>query len=73
VLGLEVVQQSPMALFMRLGGDHVYTAVETPRPSGDMPLLYHNGVDVASDEDVLESYDWLLAAKDEYGIKNIIN
>lgn len=71
VLGLEVVQQAPMALFVRLGGDHVYAAVETAGDHGDMPLLHHNGLDVGSDDEVDQSYQKILDVRDDYGIQQV--
>ncbi|WP_405641003.1 VOC family protein [Streptomyces uncialis] len=70
VLGLEVVQQAPMALLVRLGSDHCYAAVETPG-EGEMPLMNHNGLDVASDEEVRQAHETLHEVKDEYGIRQI--
>jgi catechol-2,3-dioxygenase len=71
VLGLEVVQQAPMALFIRLGGNHVYACVETHGDRPDMPLLYHNGLDLGSKEEVDEAHAKLLAVSEEYGIRQI--
>ena len=71
VLGLEVVQQAPVALFIRLGGSHVYACVETNADRPEMPLLYHNGLDVASREEVDQAYEKILAVKDDYGIRQV--
>ncbi|MCQ8191069.1 VOC family protein [Streptomyces rugosispiralis] len=71
VLGLEVVQQAPMALFVRLGGNHCYAVVETPGSGQDMPLMNHNGLDLASEEEVGEAYDALQRVADEYGIRKL--
>lgn len=71
VLGLEVVQQAPIALFVRLGSDHCYAVVETPGGDQDMPLMNHNGIDLASDDEVRGAFDMLQRVKDEYGIKRL--
>jgi catechol-2,3-dioxygenase len=73
VLGLEVVQQATMALFIRLGGDHVYACVETRGERSQMPLLYHNGLDVSSREAVDESYQAILEVQEDYGIQQVTN
>jgi catechol 2,3-dioxygenase-like lactoylglutathione lyase family enzyme len=73
VLGLEVVQQAPMALFIRLGSDHCYAVVETRRGDREMPLLNHNGIDLATEEEVREAYDTLQRVKDDYGIRKLTN
>jgi catechol 2,3-dioxygenase-like lactoylglutathione lyase family enzyme len=70
VLGFEVVQQAPVALFIRLGGQHCYAVVENPKAQ-EMPLMAHNGIDLASEEEVREAYDVLQQVKDEYGIKRL--
>jgi catechol 2,3-dioxygenase-like lactoylglutathione lyase family enzyme len=65
-LGLEVVQQAPVALFIRLGSQHCYAVVENPRAQ-EMSLMAHNGIDLASEEEVRNAYDMLQQVKDEYG------
>lgn len=70
VLGLEVAQQAPVALFVRLGSEHCYAVVETPTET-EMPLMAHNGIDLATEDEVREAYDRLLAVKDEYGIRRL--
>ncbi|MFC9502817.1 VOC family protein [Streptomyces sp. NPDC057002] len=71
VLGLEVVQQAPMSLFIRLGSDHCYAVVETQGSVQEMPLMNHNGIDLASEEEVRQAHEALKAVKDEYGIKKL--
>src|SRR5947209_18360149 len=44
-LGLEVVRTSPVSLFVRLGGDHVYAVVKQKQLK-PMDRINHNGVDV---------------------------
>ncbi|MCP2339371.1 VOC family protein [Actinomadura rupiterrae] len=72
VLGLEVIQHAPIALMVRLGGDHVYVCVETPKAAQhEMPLLGHNGIDLGSREEVDEAHAKISAVRDEYGIRKM--
>ena len=68
VLGMEVVQTSPLSLMVRKGTDHVYAVVEAPA-EGKMNMLNHNGFEVNSHEEVDAAYQQLLAIKDEWGLK----
>jgi catechol 2,3-dioxygenase-like lactoylglutathione lyase family enzyme len=70
VLGLRCMQNSPVSLMLRLGGDHIYIAVQTGKKNG-MGLMNHNGLDVGSDEEVRRSYELLKSVKDEYGLGKI--
>lgn len=70
VMGFEVIQRAPVALLLRLGGDHTYVAVETRNPNG-MGLFNHNGVDVSTEDDVRVAYETLVSVQDEYGIQRI--
>jgi len=70
VLGFEVAELSPMAMWIRCGGDHVYVVVETGKDQ-EMAQLNHNGIDVASNEDVDQAYKALDKVKEIYGIKRI--
>ncbi|WP_235010370.1 VOC family protein [Mycobacterium sp. 3519A] len=70
VLGFEVMQVSPVSMQIRKGTHHTYVVVETREP-GRMGLLDHNGIDVASREDVDAAYRVLVAVKDAYGIQRI--
>ena len=70
VLGFEVVQLSPVSLLLRLGTDHTYVVVETGEP-GHMAILDHNGLHVATREEVEEAHRMLHEAKDEYAIRRI--
>lgn len=69
VLGLDVIQTSPISLMVRKGTDHVYAVVETPTDDKAMSMLNHNGFEVQSAEEVQESYEALLKVKDEWGLK----
>lgn len=71
VLGFEVLQLSTVSLLVRHGSDHTYVVVETPAASHDMALLNHNGLDVATKEDVDAAHEKLEAVKERYGIRRI--
>ena len=43
-MGFEVVQPSKIALWFRLGSQHIYVCVENRSKKEEMPFLYHNGV-----------------------------
>lgn len=71
VLGLEVIQTSPLSLMIRKGTTHTYAVVETGKADKEMHMLNHNGLDVGSPEEVDAAYELLQQVKDEYGIKTI--
>lgn len=71
VLGFEVIQTMPRALMVRCGGLHVYAVVETDRAQG-MTVFNHNGLDVETEEDVLEAHRILHSVQEEYGILKIL-
>lgn len=71
VLGFRVIQISPVAMIARLGSDHTYVVVETGE-AGHMQLLDHNGLDVDTQEAVLEAHRHLTEVKDEYGLRRIM-
>ena len=71
VLGLEVIQTSPLSLMIRKGTTHTYAVVETGKADKEMPMLNHNGLDVGSPEEVDAAYELLQQVKDEYGIRKI--
>lgn len=68
VLGLDVVQTSPLSLMVKKGTDHVYAVVEAPADK-DMNMLNHNGFEVGSAEEVDEAYKLIMSIKDEWGLK----
>jgi catechol 2,3-dioxygenase-like lactoylglutathione lyase family enzyme len=70
VLGLEVVQLNPAVLLTRKGSNHTYVVVETGEDS-TMSMLGHNGIDVATREEVDQAHEILHRVKDEYGIRRI--
>lgn len=70
VLGLEVLQHSPLGLLVRQGSDHAYVVVETGEVA-NMTLYGHNGIDVATREEVDRAYTALKGIKDEHGIRQL--
>ncbi len=71
VLGLDVVQTSPISLLIRKGYDHTYAVVETGKSAKGQGLMSHNGLDVESPEAVDRCYEQLMQVKDEYAIRKI--
>ncbi|MHC0054710.1 VOC family protein [Actibacterium sp. D379-3] len=69
VLGLDVVQGSPVSMMVRRGNDFTYAVVETPAHTGGMGLLGHNGFEVETFEEVEEAHAAIMAVKDEWGLK----
>jgi catechol 2,3-dioxygenase-like lactoylglutathione lyase family enzyme len=65
VLGLEVIQTSPLSLMIRKGTTHTYAVVETGKADKEMHMLNHNGLDVGSPEEVDAAYDLLQQVKAE--------
>jgi catechol 2,3-dioxygenase-like lactoylglutathione lyase family enzyme len=56
-LGLEVVRSSNVSIWCRLGGNHIYVAVQVLEGrKAQMPFLNHNGIDVETEEQVDECY-----------------
>lgn len=69
-LGLEVVQTSAVSLMIRLGGEHTYAVVHNPNKE-PMARANHNGLDVASRQEVDRCYEIVTAEKDKWGIGKI--
>lgn len=69
VLGLDVIQTSPISLMVRKGTDHVYAVVEAPDTGREMNMLNHNGFEVDSPEAVDEAHEALTAVRAEWGLK----
>lgn len=73
VLGFDVVQTSPRSLMIRKGTDQCYAVVEEVRAKVEqMDPLNHNGLELESNEAVLEAYETLKNLKEEYGIRNVL-
>ena len=51
-LGCDVIRTSPISLLIRLGGEHTYAVVEQKKRQDVMGVLYHNGFDVETQEEV---------------------
>lgn len=71
VLGLKVLQTSPLSLMIRKGTNHTYAVVETGRAEREMNMLGHNGLDVSSPEEVDAAYELLQNVKDDYAIRKL--
>jgi catechol-2,3-dioxygenase len=69
-LGLETVRTSPISLMIRLGGDNTIAIVQVKKKP-EMSLLNHNGLDVATREDVDECYRVLSEGKEKWGMKKV--
>jgi catechol 2,3-dioxygenase-like lactoylglutathione lyase family enzyme len=69
-LGFEVIWMSPHALCLRLGGKNAIVCVRTANRAS-MTLANHNGVDVASREDVDTAYERCKAEAEKWGLHKI--
>jgi catechol 2,3-dioxygenase-like lactoylglutathione lyase family enzyme len=69
-LGLDVVRTSAISLATRLGGDTVIVVVQNPHKEGHT-RQNHNGLDVASREEVDNSYRLVLEQQEAWGIKRV--
>ncbi len=69
-MGFEVVQPSKIALWFRLGSQHIYVCVEN-RSKDEMPFLYHNGVDVESEARVDECHRLVVRDAALWGLHKI--
>ena len=69
--GFEVVKPSDVSLWVRLGGDHVYVAVQSPNDSSPMHMLNHNGLDVSNDEEVRRCHEIVTESAEEWGFHKI--
>jgi len=71
VLGLNVIQTSPISIMVHKGTDQVYAVVEVGEKEEEMDRVNHNGLDVETVEEVDAAYQTLLKCKDEYEIREI--
>lgn len=69
-LGLDVVRTSNRSLMIRLGGTNTIAVVFNPNKKA-MPMLNHNGLDVATRPEVDECYRRIGAAQQDWGIKKL--
>ncbi len=70
-LGLDVVRTSPISLMVRFGGVHTYAIVEQKKKKERMAYLYHNGLDVETQEEVEEAHRIVLEEADKWGLSGI--
>jgi catechol 2,3-dioxygenase-like lactoylglutathione lyase family enzyme len=71
VLGLEIVEDGPKAMYARLNSVTVIRVVETDTKSREHKHASHMGFDVATKADVDAARDTLLRVQERYGIKEI--
>lgn len=69
-LGFEFVRTSPISGMVRLGGTHVYVVVQGSKGKA-MPYTNHNGIDVATREDVDRCHALCTKHKQEFELKGI--
>ena len=73
-LGLEVIKVSNVSLWCRLGGNHIYVVVLVkPERKLPMPFLYHNGLDVETEEDVDECHKLVVRDAEKWKLQKISN
>ena len=58
-------------MMIRLGGQHIYAVVQVGEEKDVMPLHYHTGLDVYTDEEVDAAYKTVLQNGDEWGIPSV--
>ncbi|HUB97800.1 MAG TPA: VOC family protein [Stellaceae bacterium] len=69
-LGLDVVRTSAISLATRLGGDAVIVVVQNANKA-DHSRSNHNGLDVATREEVDRSHALALAQQEKWGIRRV--
>lgn len=70
-LGLSVIRTSEVSMWIRLGGNFVIAVVQIGDRKQPMPLLNHNGLDVASREDVDRAHQTVVEHRERWGIGKI--
>jgi catechol 2,3-dioxygenase-like lactoylglutathione lyase family enzyme len=71
-LGFEVVVPSKISIWCRLGGKHIYVVVAVqPGRKAEMPLLNHNGIDVATEEEVDECHRLVVRDAEKWKLRKI--
>jgi len=71
-LGFECVRASNVSLWCRLHNSaHIYVLVQIPSHDSEMPFTNHNGLDVATDEEVNEAHKIVTAEAEKWGIYKI--
>lgn len=69
-LGLDVVRTSEISLLIRLGGNNALAVVKTKKKE-EMSLMGHNGLDVATQEDVDEAHRVVVEQSERWGLHKI--
>ena len=69
-LGFEVIQTSPISLLVRLGGVHTYAVVLSEKKAV-MTMLNHNGLDVATEEEVDAAHGTIVEQADQWRLHRI--
>ena len=69
-LGLEVVRTSEISLLIRLGGNNVIAVVKT-KHKDTMSVMGHNGLDVATQDEVDEAHRTVLAQQAQWGLHDV--
>ena len=70
-LGLDVIRTSPISLMIRLGGTNTIAVVEQKNRAATMTLLYHNGLDVETKEEVDECHRLVVENAEKWGMHKI--
>lgn len=71
-LGLEVTRTSPGSMMIRRGGQNVIAVVQNNLKADEvMSFFNHNGLDVATDEEVNASYEIVTRDADKWGLHRI--
>ena len=70
-LGCDVVRTSPISLLIRLGGNHTYAVVEQKKRTDSMGLLYHNGFDLETQEEVDQAHKIVVEQAEKWGLHKI--
>jgi catechol 2,3-dioxygenase-like lactoylglutathione lyase family enzyme len=70
-MGFETVRSSPMSMWIRLGGEHIYVVV--PKEAGRPPMSVrnHNGIDVDTEAQVNEAHQVVVRDAEKWGLHQI--
>ena len=70
--GFECVRPSKISLWCRLGGQHIYVVVQVMEgKKGEMTFLNHNGIDVATEDDVDECHRLVMQDAEKWQLHKI--
>lgn len=72
-MGFDVVQASERAIWIRLGGNHVYVVIRATPATTAMPFANHNGIDVHSDAEVDRAHEIVQRDAEQWGLTKISN